>query len=135
MSRNPKYNELINSWAWQKLRARKLEASPLCEECERHGRIRAASEVHHITPVESVLDGQGMKALAYDWKNLMSVCKDCHKEIHERMPRRPRRRAKGMTKNQRKLNMANRAEAFASRFLPPINQESNETNRENEEVV
>ena len=126
MSHNPKYTALINSWDWQKLRAKKLAANPLCEECQRHGRIRAAQEVHHITPVGSVDDAQGMRALAYDWKNLMSVCKECHKAIHDRMPRQRRRRWDArQTKQQRKINMAKRAEAFASKFLPPQNKESN----------
>lgn len=127
MSRNPKYNKLINSWDWQKLRAKKLASDPLCEECKRKGRVRAASEVHHVTPVESVTDVHSMRMLAYDWHNLMSLCHDCHRAIHENMPRRRKGwSGRTETKQQRKINMAKRAEAFASRFLPK-KEENNES--------
>ena len=53
---------------WQKLRSRVLALRPLCEDCERQGRIRAANEVHHIdgNPHNNTMD------------NLMPLCKECH---------------------------------------------------------
>lgn len=58
---------------WQKLRARKVVANPLCEECERHGRITITEEVHHIISFRGLND-----PLRLDWDNLRSVCKACH---------------------------------------------------------
>ena len=128
MSHNQKYNSLINSWEWQKLRGRKLTAQPLCEECEKHGRIRAATEVHHIVPVESEHDLRAMKTLAYDWCNLMSLCHQCHKDIHDLMAKTRRRRGKVETKQQKKYNMAVAAQKFAERWLPQTKREENNGN-------
>lgn len=59
---------------WQKIRARKLWHDPLCERCEENGMTTAAAVVHHRdhdqynnTPI-----------------NLMSLCRDCHEQIHRR---------------------------------------------------
>lgn len=113
--RNPKYTKLINSWRWQKLRRAHLEAHPMCEQCLKRGRVVAATEVHHMTPVSSVSDELGMERLAYDPSNLMSLCCQCHKDIHDIMPRCGNRR---QSKRQNKLLTEARVEAFA-RFLPP----------------
>ena len=82
MSRNPKYVYLINSGKWQKLRLKKIKANPLCEECLIKGITKEAEEVHHITPVESTNFLPDMEILAYDYNNLQSLCKECHKEKH-----------------------------------------------------
>lgn len=116
MSRNPKYTKLINSWKWQKLRREQLSRKPLCEVCEQRGRVVAATEVHHKTPVESVSDFAGMEFLAYDRTNLMSLCHDCHREIHDIMPRRPIQ-GKRTKKRENKLLTAQIVGNFA-RFLP-----------------
>lgn len=115
MSRNPHYQALINTWKWQQLRAAKLKAQPLCEECERRGIVRAATEVHHIRPVGSALTPEGMKTLAYDRNNLMSVCVQCHQDLHAAMPKSRRPKTK---RYQKKLQIAEEAKAFADRFLP-----------------
>lgn len=112
--RNPKYVKLINSWRWQKLRRQHLADHPLCEQCKKRGRVVAATEVHHITPVGSVSDEMGMERLAYDPANLMSLCSQCHKDIHDTMPRRHNKR---LTKQQNKLLTSAKVAAFA-RFLP-----------------
>ena len=49
------------------------------------GRITVATEVHHITPVESVASATQMKQLMFNYSNLMSVCHACHSDIHRKM--------------------------------------------------
>lgn len=56
--------------AWRRLRLVKLAMNPLCEECQVHDRVVAASEVDHIRPLA---DG-GLDEL----DNLRSLCKSCH---------------------------------------------------------
>lgn len=56
---------------WRKIRTAKLKRNPLCEECEKHGRVTVAWTVHHIDHDQHNNDDS----------NLMSMCRDCH-EIH-----------------------------------------------------
>ena len=60
---------------WNKLRKAKRQANPLCERCQAKGITRIAELVHHITPLD-----KGGELLA--WDNLMSLCRNCHDEIH-----------------------------------------------------
>ena len=85
MARDWKYKKLMNSMSWKYLRARKLHSNPECEECAKKGKIRLAVEVHHIVPIESAHDLEGMKRLAFDYTNLESVCRECHHAIHKKM--------------------------------------------------
>ena len=71
---------------------------------------------------EGKSDEMGMERRAYDPANLMSLCSQCHKEIHDIMPRRHNKR---LTKQQTKLLTSARVAAFA-RFLPQ--QEENNGN-------
>lgn len=61
-----------NTEAWQRLRRAKLSASPLCEPCERLGRLTGANTVDHITSIAS--GGEPFPALSA----LMSMCHACH---------------------------------------------------------
>lgn len=63
--------EFYQSPAWRKLRAVKLRLNPLCEECERLGRVTPAQMVDHITPIN-----KGGASL--DMENLQSLCNACH---------------------------------------------------------
>lgn len=60
----------IYNRSWEKIRAATLARSPLCVHCEREGRVTAATEVDHITP----LSKGGTHASA----NLQTLCKSCH---------------------------------------------------------
>ena len=51
-------------------RAALLRERPLCVECERHGRVRAAADVDHIVP----LHRGGADAV----ENLQPLCRPCH---------------------------------------------------------
>lgn len=85
-AREPKkkaiYTKLLNSWKWQQLRRKKFLANPVCEDCAAKGRVTPTEEVHHNRPVESGRDEIEMRQLAYDFNNLVSLCKACHAARH-----------------------------------------------------
>ena len=78
MRKSALYKHLYSSRAWRKLRDRKREANPLCEPCERNGKVTAATSVDHIKKHE------GDRALFLDWDNLQSICDHCHYSIKAR---------------------------------------------------
>lgn len=55
---------------WKKIRALYISKHPLCEECEKAGRLVPATEVHHIVPLAE----GGSNAD----ENLQALCKPCH---------------------------------------------------------
>lgn len=67
--RDPRINKRYDS-RWRKIRNAFLAAHPLCAECERAGRIVAATEVDHITPLS-----QGG---THAEENLQALCHSCH---------------------------------------------------------
>ena len=62
--------------AWKRIRDRYISTHPLCEQCEKYGKVTPAQEVHHIRPLS-----QGG---THDFDNLMSLCTSCHSEITAR---------------------------------------------------
>lgn len=82
--------EIYNSKEWHELRARKLAANPLCEQCIQDGQakgirmgyIRSATVVHHIHPIEESNTMDEMRHWAFMWGNLQSLCRECHARIH-----------------------------------------------------
>lgn len=60
---------------WDKVRLIKLRRDPLCERCQKQGRIEPAKLVHHI---QSLSKGGALLEMA----NLMSLCVKCHDAIH-----------------------------------------------------
>ena len=70
--RDPNSNKRYGR-AWKRIRDRYIKAHPLCEECERNGRIKPAEEVHHILPLS--------KGGGNETSNLMALCKSCHSKI------------------------------------------------------
>ena len=49
-----------------------------CQYCKRYGRLRGASHVHHINPIEIYPE------LALARWNLVSLCRECHNRMHDR---------------------------------------------------
>lgn len=66
---------------WRLLREAKLNQCPICECCHKNGVIMPATQVHHKISFMSA-DGYERESLAFDITNLLSVCEDCHQEIH-----------------------------------------------------
>ena len=56
---------------WKFTRKNKLQLNPLCEECQRQGKLVKATMVDHIVPIK-----QGGSQL--DYNNLQSLCWSCH---------------------------------------------------------
>ena len=85
MSRDPKYQRLLNSKRWKLLRQEYLRAHPLCERCKREGLVRSAIDVHHVIPVESAHTIQEMEALCFNevaGQRLEALCIPCHIKAH-----------------------------------------------------
>jgi len=57
---------------WERARRAFLAAHPLCAECLRQGRTRAADVVDHIVP------HRGDMRLFWDMDNWQALCKRCH---------------------------------------------------------
>lgn len=55
----------------------------LCQRCARRGRMTAATEVHHITPLTP--DNIGIPSITLNPDNLTCLCHDCHQEIHREL--------------------------------------------------
>lgn len=58
---------------WRKNRARYVAEHPLCEQCQKEGRLTPTQEVHHILPLS--------RGGTHDFDNLMALCKPCHSRI------------------------------------------------------
>jgi 5-methylcytosine-specific restriction protein A len=83
--------KLYNSKRWREMRHYYLMLHPFCEECEKlanNGSItapKAATEVHHVTPISTGQDMQEMAALAYNYNNLIALCQEHHVEAHRQL--------------------------------------------------
>ena len=60
--------------AWKRIRDNYVQQHPLCEVCQKDGRLVATEEVHHKVP----LSEGGTHAR----DNLIALCKSCHARIH-----------------------------------------------------
>ncbi|MCI2205152.1 MAG: HNH endonuclease [Oscillospiraceae bacterium] len=75
-TRSPDTNKKYGR-AWKRIRDRYAAAHPLCERCQKEGRLTPVEEVHHILPVSQGGDHRE--------SNLMSLCQSCHTKIHLEM--------------------------------------------------
>jgi len=89
MSRDPRYQKLLNDKRWKMLRAAVFRrTNGLCEMCLKEGFITPGVDVHHIRPVEqakTVEGPDGMRARCYDPSNVMLLCVPCHIKVHQEM--------------------------------------------------
>lgn len=86
MSKNgSSYHRLLTAPRWRTLRASVLSASPFCADCAREGVLTAATDVHHIVPINESDDPESMAALAYDRNNLVGLCRACHIQRHVKL--------------------------------------------------
>lgn len=79
------YKYIYNTSRWKELRLIKLGECPLCEICKEEGRLTLAEQVHHIKEISTGSNIFEMQNLGYNWENLKSVCKECHKIIHKKV--------------------------------------------------
>ena len=95
MSRDPRYQRLLNSRRWFEVKKIVWQRSGgLCERCRREGiaagilpdgYITPGVDCHHIKPVESAKTEQEMERLAYDVNNIELLCIPCHIKTHQEM--------------------------------------------------
>ncbi|HOO65041.1 MAG TPA: HNH endonuclease [Synergistaceae bacterium] len=71
----PARHEFYATSEWRRLRDWYRAGHPLCEECQRQGRVTAAELVHHKVEIS-----EGGKSLDVD--NLESLCWSCHSKVH-----------------------------------------------------
>lgn len=76
--------EIYRTSRWRKLRDLKIAEQPLCEMCLAEGKTTIAEDVHHIQSFMSTTDPVKRKQLAFDYNNLMSICKKHHQMIHNK---------------------------------------------------
>lgn len=83
----PWAEDFYKSQAWKHMRdvAMKRDAY-LCVDCFKKNKLTAAEEVHHITELtpENIKD----PAVSLNPDNLVSLCRECHKERHGARQRR-----------------------------------------------
>ena len=82
LKRSADYKKLIQSRRWVLLRNEKLSKNAICENCLTNGLITPAKEVHHITPIDTGINKEHKKQLAYNYSNLQALCKNCHVQAH-----------------------------------------------------
>jgi 5-methylcytosine-specific restriction enzyme A len=61
---------------WSAVRRHYLDGHPLCEQCEKEGKVTAATMVHHKVSVRQDM------TLALVESNLESLCTACHAALH-----------------------------------------------------
>jgi len=77
-----KHINYYNCAAWTKLRLSYIVEFPLCQLCLYKGRTSPVEQVHHILPIHGSEDLLEQRNRAYDPENLLSVCSECHVELH-----------------------------------------------------
>lgn len=86
MSRDPRYQHLLNSKRWAEVKRQVwVRARGQCERCKREGYVTAGVDCHHIKPVESAKTEEDMRQLAYDVNNIELLCVACHIKTHQEM--------------------------------------------------
>lgn len=62
---------------WRKIRAQARERDLCCKLCWSQGTYSPIEEVHHIVPREVCDEDQ-----VFDVRNVISLCRSCHHEVH-----------------------------------------------------
>lgn len=109
MSKDKRYQQLIHTGQWLRLRERRLTEHPACERCAAEGRITPAAEVHHVMPVEDALSVTEMRRRMFDYGNLRALCHECHVRAHIELASK----SKAKTKEREAAKLRD----FRSRFL------------------
>lgn len=87
MAKDKEYQQLIHTTEWLRLRRDVLTAQPLCQRCKAEGRVTAATEVHHVSPVEEAIGYKEKLRRMYDPHNLRALCHECHVRTHTELGR------------------------------------------------
>ena len=82
--RDNKWQKYYGTKEWHNLRQTKLYEQPLCERCLLHDRVRPATDVHHQKVFGSFPTEEERWYWFLNYDNLISVCQECHNEIHNK---------------------------------------------------
>lgn len=97
-----KLKDFYNSPYWRKLRKEVLEENKHeCEMCKKKGFYTKANHVHHVQYVRRHPRYALSKTYMFqgkEYQNLMSLCHDCHEEIHGY--RQPEKESKLLTEER-----------------------------------
>lgn len=74
---------IYQSKIWKKLREAKRMMNPVCQVCELEGKTTLTEDIHHLIPFSTGKTEEERRALAFDFDNLISVCKHCHNRLHK----------------------------------------------------
>lgn len=75
--------KLYQSKRWKEVRQYMKMKYPLCQDCLKEGKVVPMEEVHHIkSPFEKGLSEEEKYNRAFDEKNLVCLCKECHIKRH-----------------------------------------------------
>lgn len=83
--RKPENVKMYNCKRWDRVRKAKVRDCPLCEECLKIGKTTPTALVHHIKPWQLGQSEEERDYLQFDYDNLLSVCHECHNEIHHKL--------------------------------------------------
>ena len=116
MSRDPRYQHLLNSKRWAEVKRQIwVRAGGQCERCKREGYVTAGVDCHHIKPVESAKTEEDMRQLAYDVNNIELLCVPCHIKTHQEMRSHTREKVQANKQRARQRFM----EANDPNYQPP----------------
>lgn len=82
------YETVYNTSKWKNLRHAYYIQHPLCELCLKEDIIKPTEEIHHIIPILTGKTQWEKESLAFDSNNLIALCKECHKNIHNKKLKR-----------------------------------------------
>ena len=83
--RKQEYQDIYQDKRWRSIIAAKKRTNPLCERCEKKGRVTPMSEVHHKKPFQWGRTREEIEDLAFDFDNTESICNKCHDEAHKEL--------------------------------------------------
>lgn len=81
--RNTADRSIYNSTQWKNLRASYFMEHPLCEMCLKEDKVTPAIDIHHIIPFLRGKTPLEQRDLAFNYNNLMALCKEHHQKIHQ----------------------------------------------------
>lgn len=68
---------------WRDMSRCQLMTHPECEICSVRNRIALAEDVHHIlSPFEPGISEDEKMSRGFDYGNIISLCKQCHRDVH-----------------------------------------------------
>lgn len=84
-ARRKERQQLYQSKQWKDLRKKLQMERPLCENCLKKGIIKSSEDMHHrLSPFAPGLTEEEKYRRAFDEKNIVALCRDCHIAEHHK---------------------------------------------------